>query len=163
MSHTKSILFAVISSLSIALSLAHADDKNGIEVEMVVQEKVVTTNDKGEKTVQLVKPSSVIPGDTVVYTTFVQNNGKKSADNIAITNPIPAEIDYINNSATGNNTLITFSVDGGKTFGNPEELTINENDKERPATHKDYTHILWTLKKINPEEKAQVSFHGKLK
>lgn len=163
MDHTKSILFAVIAALSITFPLAHADDEKGIEVEMLVQEEIIVVNEEGEKETKLVKPSSVIPGDIVVYTTIVENKGGEAADNVAIQNPIPKEITYIENTAQGNNSTITFSVDGGKSFALPEELTVNENGKMRVATHKDYTHILWTLKKLNPEEKTQVSFHGRLK
>ena len=164
MEYAKSIIFFIVTALCISAPAIHADEKeNGIEVKMMVHEEIVVTNKKGEKEIQLIEAASVVPGDIVVYTTLVENNGKEPADNVAIKNPIPKEIIYIENTASGDKNAISFSVDGGTTFGKPDELTVQEDGKVRAATSKDYTHIRWTLKTLNPAEKTQVSFHGKLK
>ncbi len=159
----KLFLSLALTSFAFASTPSFADESGGLEVKMVVQEEIISINKQGEKVVKLVKPESIIPGDTVVYTTFVVNKRTDIAEDVAIQNPIPKEIAYIAGSATGSSSTVTYSVDGGKTFGAPETLTVMEGDKERPATHKDYTHILWTLPKLAPEEQAQVSFHGILK
>ncbi len=155
------LLIAVVGMIA---PLSYADDGKPIKVNMVVQEEVIVTNKDGEKTTKLIAPASVIPGDTVVYTTYVKNTGKTSADEVTINNPIPAEITYFEGSATQENASVTFSIDGGKSYALPENLVVVEEDgKERPATHKDYTHIQWVLNTIKPGEQIQVSFHGKLK
>jgi hypothetical protein len=42
---------------------------------------------------------------------------------------------------------VLFSVDGGRTFGQPNELTVPAADgSRRAAAAEDYTHIRWRLK-----------------
>ncbi|HUQ52538.1 MAG TPA: hypothetical protein VM692_09970, partial [Gammaproteobacteria bacterium] len=39
-----------------------------------------------------------------------------------------------------------FSIDNGRTFGRPEELTVpTANGGTRPADAADYTHVRWIL------------------
>ena len=48
-----------------------------------------------------VTPSSAIPGGTVTYTLTYGNGGAANATNITLTNAIPANMTYLNGSATG--------------------------------------------------------------
>ena len=90
--------------------------------------------------------------------------GEDTAENINITNPVPEHMIYQENSASGEDTDITFSVDGGETYSKPEDLNItDENGNRRPAENSEYTHIRWTLQKpLTPEENGYVSFKAQL-
>jgi hypothetical protein len=69
---------------------------------------------------------------------------------------------YKDGSAGGEGTVITFSVDDGKTYDVPGNLKVLDADgKERSAVASDYTHIRWTLEKsVSPEAVGYVSFRA---
>ena len=67
--------------------------------------------------------------------------------NIVINNGVPQHTRYVVGSATGANTEITFSVDGGKTYNAEDKLAVTTKDgKVRPAVADDYTNIRWSYK-----------------
>jgi uncharacterized repeat protein (TIGR01451 family) len=87
------------------------------------------------------------PGTEVIYTTTFTNNGSKLANNIAITNPVPQNTTYVGASAFGDNTDVTFSIDGGKTYAAADKLRVKTPEgRERAALPTDYTHIRWTYR-----------------
>ena len=60
-------------------------------------------------------------------------------------------MEYLGGSAAGKGTVVTFSIDGGKTFDAPDKLFIKGKDgKSRPAEPKEYTHIRWALEQFLP-------------
>jgi hypothetical protein len=62
-----------------------------------------------------------------------------------ITNPISNDLTYVTGSAIGPGTVIEFSVDGGQTFGQADELLVGTNGGQRPAGADDFTHVRWTM------------------
>ncbi|MAD45178.1 MAG: hypothetical protein CMI02_01695 [Oceanospirillaceae bacterium] len=87
----------------------------------------------------------IVPGDKVGFRISYANQGEEAAEGIVINNPVPADAEYVANTATGRNTRITYSVDGGETFATASALTVTENGASRPAKAGDYTNIRWTL------------------
>jgi len=145
---------------------ARAQQKGPIEIKTHAEVVITTTNAKGEKEVRLVDASQakVAPGDEVVFTVTYANNGTKEAANVAVKNPVPEHMVYVDKSAEGAGTRIDFSVDHGKTFATPDKLKITAaGGKERPATAADYTVIRWTVEKLPPGGKGSVSFRAKVK
>lgn len=141
---------------------ARADDN--FKLTMLVQEEIITLDTNGKQVITLVEPTSVVPGDMIVYTTGYHNRGKALAENIAITNPIPADTAYVADSALIANASVSYSIDGGKKFAAPDDLTITESSgKTRPATANDYSHIRWTLKSVAPDAQGSVSFHARVR
>jgi uncharacterized repeat protein (TIGR01451 family) len=136
----------------------------GINLEMVVKEEITTINEQGEQIVSLVEPKSVVPGDIVVYTTYYRNKSDSIAKNVAITNPIPLDTTYFDDSAKGKDSAIEYSADGGKEFAIKEQLAVTDIDgKTYPASARDYTHIRWTIKELVPGSNGNVSFRTKVK
>lgn len=114
-------------------------------------EKEIEVVEKGAKIKKLAPPEKMVPGDEVVYTITYNNKTGKPAEKVLITNPVPKYTRYKDGSATSDNSDITFSADGGKTFATPDKLTVTLKDKSgkevtRPAAAAEYTHIRWTLK-----------------
>jgi hypothetical protein len=63
--------------------------------------------------------------------------------------PIPEHMRYLDDTAAGPGSEITYSIDGGQTFDHPENLKVIGSDGQRhTATAADYTHIRWQLKHI---------------
>jgi uncharacterized repeat protein (TIGR01451 family) len=108
-----------------------------------VEREVV--NDKGEKSMQRVTASKVVPGTEVIWTVTAENTCKQPSENVTINNPVPAHMQLIANSATGAGSDVTFSLDG-KTFAKPEQLTVLESGATRQARANEYKHIRWVFK-----------------
>ncbi len=122
-----------------------AEEAGKLEVKTVVQKERTVTNATGETTTELVPVESVVPGEEVVYTVTYTNVSDSVTDNIVITNPIPRELTYVQGSAFGPGTEISFSVDGGQTYASPEQLVIVDGALERPALPGDFTNIRWVV------------------
>jgi uncharacterized repeat protein (TIGR01451 family) len=155
------IKLSTILTLAMFSSLAMAQ----IEVKTVAEIEVTEINQQGKKTVKRKPATTVVPGTDVIYTITAKNTGNEPADNIVVTNPVPAKTVYVDGSAFGAGTNITFSVDGGKSYAQPAKLTVKDKaGKARAATAEDYTHVRWTLQfNLQPGQEAPVWYRVRVK
>ena len=137
---------------------AVAEAKQTITLKNVAEVEVEVTAPNGKKEKKRQPVSKAIPGTEVIFTTTFSNTGAKPAGNIVITNPVPANTSYVGGSAGGAGTDITFSADGGKTYGAPDKLKIRKDNQERAALPAEYTHIRWTYKGELPAGKSSDVF-----
>jgi uncharacterized repeat protein (TIGR01451 family) len=138
----KTLLSAVLTLLAFS---AVAQQPGQLEVHTMVQKEIVETDAAGQMSTRLVAAETVAPGDTVFYTITFTNIGAESAENVVITNPIAKSLSYVANSAFGPGTVITFSVDGGKSFADGAALKVTEKGGERAAEASDFTHVRWVM------------------
>ena len=150
-----------------ALNAGYALLAGAQTVEVVSRaEREVVVLEKGVKVKKVAPLEKIVPGDEVTYTLTYTNKTGKPVNDIAITNPVPKHTRYKDGSAEGDGTVITFSVDGGKSFAVPERLTVTIKDKagrdiQRPAVAQDYTHIRWQLKQtLAPGQSGSVRFRA---
>jgi uncharacterized repeat protein (TIGR01451 family) len=140
----------------------------------VFAKALITVNIKAEKELTVnkvtkrVPADKVNPGDVIFYTINYVNSGDEEATNSFLDDPIPKGSVYIPGSAFGNNTEITFSIDGGKTFKNPSLLTYeikapNGKIEKRTASPELYTHVRWTVNVVPAHGKGQVGFQVQTK
>ncbi len=145
---------------------AWAQQKGSIELKSIAEVEILETNAKGEKEVKRLDTAKtkVVPGDTVVFSTYYTNIGNKPAEKVMITNPVPEHMLYVDQSAEGKGTTIEFSVNGGKSYNTPATLKVTDaSGKSRKAVASDYTHIKWTVSKpVAPGGKGEVSFKAML-
>ncbi len=123
-------------------------------------------DDAGVPQRRLVDVSSVVPGDELRYTITFTNEGTESVDagSIVITNPIPEDTEYLDGTAFGSGTEITFSTDAGERFADPDELSLARGGTTVPAMARDYTTIRWVFAPpLKPGETSFVSFNVRLK
>ena len=85
MKHRMKIAMAAMAFLFTAV--ANADDN--VQITTVVQKVEVSTDDAGATQRELVEATTVVPGDSVVYTITFENVGDQAAENVRITNPVP--------------------------------------------------------------------------
>ena len=139
---SKGVLFAALLLLG-----SNAMAQQGtIRLEHKAEQQEVVTDDNGIEQTRLVEAARVLPGEEVLFTVTYTNVGDEAAEDVVITNPVPEHMSYVNSSATGDNTSVTFSVDGGETFAAPQDLLITDAlGVERPAAAKDYSHIRWVV------------------
>lgn len=139
---------------------------NRIKFQAVGFYEKTTTDKSGVKHTTMVPVDHVLPGTDVRWDLNYEviGNDPRPVTDTAITDPIPANMTYVAGSATGQGADITFSVDGGKTWGKPEQLQVKDADGTlRAATAKDYTDIRWFLKgPFAAGAKGTVSFHATL-
>lgn len=130
-----------------------------------VLKQVIKKDKKGNITYDYIVPGTALPGDVMMYTITFENIGNEPATGIVINDPIPNNSKYRVDSATGKNTKITFSIDGGKSFGIPDDLVVKDkNGKEWKAKPETYTHIRWVYKKpLAPGSKGEVTFKTQVK
>lgn len=152
---TTSMLFAIFSSPLMAQ----------IEVSTIAEIEVMEINAQGEKIVKREAATSVVPGSEVIYTITAKHTGTEPADHVVVTNPVPAQTVYVDGSASGSGTVITFSVDGGESYGKAEKLTVTDADgNPRPATAEDYTHVRWTFQSsLGAGQEAPVWYRTRVK
>ena len=135
------VLFAV--ALASTNSFAAEDQ---IKVWSKAETKVMVEKD-GKKVEKKIPAVKVLPGKVVYYTTEYKNISKKSVDGINIINPIPKLTKYVKGSAWGDNASVSFSVDGGKTWGKSDSLKVkNKEGKMVKAKPSNFTHIRWKHK-----------------
>ncbi len=154
----------LINGLSLAAALAATSvlaAAPSLDLVTTVQQVKTTTDAKGVQHSQVVPMDKALPGAELVYTITYHNIGKQPAGDVAVNDPIPEHTVYVPGSAEGAGMDITFSIDGGKTWGKPEELKVHNADgTTSDAQAKDYTNIHWVLKgKLAPGASGTVSFH----
>jgi uncharacterized repeat protein (TIGR01451 family) len=140
---------ALLFLAAASFSLARAEGESaGFSVRAIAEVEVPALNGERE-TVKLAAADRVVPGDQVIYTLEIRNQGAMALPPPRVDYPIPEHMRYLDDTAAGPGAQITFSVDGGRTFARPESLKVVGPDGQRhPATAADYTHIRWQLKNI---------------
>ena len=110
--------------------------------------------------VTLGEDEGVLPGETLRYTIVFSNQSTQDAaeGSIVITNPLPDGAAYLEGTAAGEGTQITFSTDG-EHFDVPGALIVMEGGVQRPAATADYHSIRWTFEPRLPAgQSGEVSF-----
>lgn len=136
----------ILTGLVLAILSFPAAAQAHLDVQTVVQKEEVFVNDLGVSDTRLIAADIVVPGEKVFYTITFTNISEETADNVVITNPIAADLVYVEGSGFGPGTDMQFSVDDGKTFAAAAELTVTEDGETRAADASDYTHVRWVLK-----------------
>lgn len=143
----KTSLSSAIAACALVLAAvlpAHAQASGDIEFRNVaeIEQDVKTADGKVER--KRVTAQKAIPGTEVIYTSTFRNVGKRPAGNIAVVNAVPANTTLVAASAFGENTDITFSADGGKTWASADKVRVAGGDgKPRPAGISEFTHVRW--------------------
>jgi uncharacterized repeat protein (TIGR01451 family) len=125
-----------------------------LQLQLSVAKSVVTTTVSGQPEVRweaLGGQAPVQPGDVLRYTLAGENTSDRPVRNLVVTQPIPAQMKYVLDSATVNQNTgadITYSIDAGKTFvAEPViEVTLPDGKVEtRPAPAELYSHVRWNF------------------
>lgn len=92
-------------------------------------------------------PSSIgSHAEQLIYSVSFANTGEQLLDRIRITSPIPADVQYVQGSASGPGGEVLYSVDNGRTFGRPDELRVlGVQGVARQADPAEYTHVRFVL------------------
>ena len=139
-----------------------------LDLKLRVEKKVVLSNAAGEARTEWREVRNLKPGDMLKYTITYTNTSSTEARDAVIVDSVPFRSEYVNSSAAGKNTEISFSLDG-KEFRPPALLTYKATapgtpEQEFMATPEMYTHIRWQITKPVPTgATGKVSFKVILK
>ncbi len=143
-------------------AIAQAQNAADHIVTTVSAELAARAADHGAPLPALQTAERVVPGDVLIYTVEVRNAGRYAAESPTVVQPIPNHMMYLADSAVGPGVDVDFSVDGGHTFGPPENLKVA--GAARLATAAEYTHIRWRLRnRLQPNSIAYVRFRAQVK
>lgn len=158
-------LYPLVLAFVLAPALAMAKPDVRISV---VAEKTVTVTKDGKKTRKTVEAKDISPDEIITYKIRFKNHGDEKATNVRVTNPIDQATAYIVDSARGKNSLITFSIDGGKTYQKAMLLKYKMKDRSGKsrvlkATPEQYTNVRWKIKEVLPDKGGEVQFQVRVK
>lgn len=150
----KSLRFCLLACAPVAL-IATAPASPVELTSNVMVEKIAMVD--GHQQTVLKAPTTVVPGDRLLFQTNYRNSGAKAADHFVVTNPVPANVAYAGESTAG----AEMSVDGGKNYGQLTALRVKTPDgQSRPARPEDVTNLRWTLSTIAPGTSGSLKYRG---
>ena len=151
------VLFALLALLTPIAS--HA--ANGLSLVSTVLVERTETTPEGRSVVTRAEPGVVTPGDSLVFVLSYRNDAAEPATGFVLTNPVPAAVSF---SGT-DDPAAQLSVDGGKTWGGLDSLSIAQEDgTTRAAEARDVTHIRWSFAQPVPSGgSGELSFRGVVK
>ena len=154
--------FLISAALLFFSSNSYAED--AIRFSNNAFKQVISKAADGSVQYDYVEPGLVLPEDVIMYEIVFENVSEQEVDNIVVNNPIANNSKYRSGSASGENTDITFSVDG-KTFATADALVVKDSSgKIWQAKPEEYTVIRWIYKKpLKPGEKAKVTYKTSIK
>lgn len=157
----KTILISVFT-LFTAMN-AYAED-GAIRFSNNAFKQVISKAADGTVKYDYVEPGLVLPDDVILYEIIFENISDQEVSNIVVNNPIANNSVYRDSSATGDSTVITFSVDGNN-FASADALTVKDTTgKTWKAKPEEYTAIRWVYTKaLKPGEKGKVTYKTTIK
>ena len=139
---------------------AHAQAGAAVEIRTAAFKEIEVKADDGTISKQQLPVARVVPGDVVVYEISYANKGGEAANDLAINNPVPAEVAFVE----AVNPPSVVSVDKGKQFGPLGDLRVEGPDGQlRPAQPADITNLRWQIASLAPGASGKVVYRVKVK
>ena len=138
-----------------------------LQLKIDMQKEVMVEKD-GKTISNYVAADQSARNDVLRITVTYTNTGAQEATGASVVDPIPQGTVFQPGSATGQDTEILYSFDGGKNFKAPP-LKYTETKPDGTTIEKEvpperYTHLKWEIKKMLPAgQSGQVSFKVKVK
>jgi len=156
----KFFLSAICALIAVSSALA-----SGLTASHTVEKEVVVQTEDGTTEIKYVSADRIAPGEKVLYSLNVANDGAQAATNLVLVMPVPDEVQFITGSAKKTGSTVSYSVDGGQSFSPWAELSVKQPDgRSKSASADDVTHIRWDLAgPIEPGTTDVLSFKGTLK
>lgn len=164
---SRSVSVILLSLALLGLTSLPAWAKPKIEVSITASRDIVETVN-GARVAKSVPAQSAVSGDTLTFAVTYRNVGTEIATNAVINTPISTGMSYIDNSASGPEAEISFSIDGGKSFKKPSYLTYEVKlpgggTEKHTARPEEYTDIRWTIKSVPAGGSGKLTYQVKVK
>ena len=161
---TRSLTTSIALLLALSASTVFAAPKMAMDMKA---EKDVVVVESGKQIKKRIEAKSQVSGEVVIYTITYRNEGDQVATGVKFDNKVPEGTSYVANSAKGN-ADITFSIDDGKSYKKPEQLTyeiVNAKGVKETvvAPPEKYTDIRWVLPQVNAGSSGQIGYEVRIK
>jgi uncharacterized repeat protein (TIGR01451 family) len=118
-----------------------------IETDTVAAVLGTRTLSDGTRVKEWLPATDIRQGQVVYYTVKIRNPAATAAHNVVVTRPVPANTRYVAESAAAPGAVVSFSIDGGKTFAPARELIARDaRGIPRAVAPEAYTHIRWQMR-----------------
>lgn len=110
----------------------------------------------------------VVPGDEILYSVLVSNDGDREARHASAVGPVPPGTTLVLDTASRpNGVKVDYSLDGGKTFSAAPTISVTGKDGKTqtlPAPAERYTTVRWVWDApLAAGAKASVSYRVKVR
>lgn len=151
----KTLATVLLAASALLAGPALAQEASPVSLSGDVKAVVTSVDENGEQTTQLVEPSTIVPGDRLIFGTDYANTGDEPVKNFVVTNPLPGPVRL----ASDADADLVVSVDGGESWGTLASLSVTlEDGSSRTAQHGDVTHVRWTLAEIAPGASGRLEY-----
>lgn len=136
----------VISLLAFAALSTTAVSAQALTAKQTVEKETSVIGADGA--VQTVREAveTIVPGERIIYSLDFENDKSEPANDIVLTMPIPAEVQYIEGTADSPQSNVTFSADGGESFSSRQSVMVMDAAGNiRAAGAGELTHIRWSV------------------
>ncbi len=150
-------------SFFVVLSYGEQAVKSISLTKAVFEEKIVWDNIRGNVR-KMLAVTRVKKGATLVYVNQIFNQSQSTRKQVVIDNPIPYGTTYIRGSSSCEGVCeMLYSIDGGSTFKQSEELFVVYGTKRRVPMASEYTHIKFIFSNLLPYAKVRMAFKAQVK
>ena len=157
----RKVIFILV--IFVVSSYSKSPVKDIVLSKAVFEEKIVWEN-PGRQVRKILPVKRVEKGSVLVYVNQIINKSSKKQKEIVVDNPIPYGTEYIRGTSSCEGVCsMLYSIDGGETFKESEDLFVVYGNKKRPAMGKEYTHIKFIFLEIPPHAKIRMAFKARVK
>ena len=159
------MLKKILLGLSVFFVLSYAQQpiSSILLTKAVFEEKIVWDNIRGNVR-KMLPIERVQKGATLVYVNQIVNQSQVINKKVVIDNPIPYATKYIRGSSSCEGVCeMLYSIDGGVTFKQSEELFVVYGAKRRVPMASEYTHIKFIFYQLMPYAKVRMAFKAQVK
>ena len=132
------LIFAIMTTFATG---ALASEAVELRTQLVAEVRE-TLNVQERQIHRMVPATRLSQGQVVYYTVRITNPTPVFANNVVVSQKVPDNTLYMEDSAAGPGADVEFSVDGGMTFARADELKLSDGTRAPPER---YTHIRWRL------------------
>jgi uncharacterized repeat protein (TIGR01451 family) len=153
----KSLVLVLLAMTTLATA-AWASEAVELRTQLIAEVREVTGS-AARPSYRMVPARRLSQGQVIYYTVRITNPTPVFANNVQVSQKIPANTTYVAGSAAGPAAEIEFSVDGGQTFAPAAQLKLPDGVTKAPPER--YTHIRWRLRNpLAPGATALVRFRA---
>ncbi len=152
------IIFILSSSIG-----ANSPVKDILLSKAVFQETYEWQN-PGYRVRKIVPATKAHKGAVLIYVNQIINTSNRTKKQVVIDNPIPYGTAYLRGTSSCEGVCkMLYSIDGGKSYADGNDLFVIYGSAKRLAKGSEYTHIRYIFSEIPPHAKIRMAFKAVLK
>ncbi len=129
-----------------------------------VFQEVSEWQNPGYRVRKIVPATKAHKGAVLIYVNQIINTSNSTKKQVVIDNPIPYGTAYLRGTSSCEGICkMLYSIDGGKSYADSNNLFVVYGKTKRLAKGSEYTHIKYIFSEIPPHAKIRMAFKAVLK